>query len=358
VTYFATLAGYEVSGCYWADGRVLLGVMILFVQLPLAFLKKIDFLGFTSFIGMGCMMSFVGLVVVKQPAAVDHCGSINYTSITSNFLDPECEAKSWIFNIKSAYAVPTLLFAFMCHGNILPIVAELKPTDRCNSRHPSPRRIRQMVFGALAPTTVLYVTTALFAYYSYFNRTESFLLELYALWLDPSDVMLIISKIMVTLCITFSVPVLHYPCRYSLWNLLHQVLPNYVPVAYDNGYPETWNRKWYYICALLLQGILFVIACMVNEFGLVVGLGGSVAGTCIILIFPASFYLKIHRWRRDSFYDKVVWFMMIFGYFTLVANTSMILVEEFVLKGDPEAVSNMTQMLTTASPIDVQVNLY
>ena len=206
---------------------------------------------------------------------------------------------------------------------------------------------------------MLYVITALFAYFSYFNRTESFLLELYALWLDPSDVMLIVSKIMVTLCITFSVPVLHYPCRYSLWNLLHQIFPNHVPPPYDNGYPQTWNRKWYYICALLLQGVLFIIACIVNEFGLVVGLGGSVAGTCIILIFPAMFYLKIYRWRRASLYDKIVWFMMVFGFFTLVANTSMILVEEFVLKGHAEPIQpNMTEFLTTASPIDIEVSLY
>ena len=144
------MAGYEISGCSWMlDGRVLLGAMVLFVQLPLGFLKKIDFLGFTSFIGMGCMMSFVGLVVVKQPAAVEQCGTINYTSI-SEFPEAKCETENFIFNIKSAYAIPTLLFGFTCHGNVLPIVAELKPTDRCDSRHPSPRRIRHMVFGKFA----------------------------------------------------------------------------------------------------------------------------------------------------------------------------------------------------------------
>ena len=145
VHYIAQLAGYEIAD-WMSNGNLLLGIMILFVQLPLAFLKKIDFLGFTSFIGMGCMMSFVGLVVSRQDGAAEQCGNITYIKPGP---EPVCEVEQFIMTIKSAYAIPSLLFAFMCHGNILPIVAELKPSEECNSRYPSPKRLRQMIFGML-----------------------------------------------------------------------------------------------------------------------------------------------------------------------------------------------------------------
>ena len=47
---------------------------------------------------------------------------------------------------------------------------------------------------------------------------------MYTEWLR-GDVMVAVSQIMVTVCIMFSVPILHYPCRFSMWTLLHQLCP-------------------------------------------------------------------------------------------------------------------------------------
>jgi amino acid permease len=356
------LGGYDLTDSCWNDGRLLLGLMILFVQLPLAFFQHVNFLGFTSFIGMGCMMSFVGLVVRKQPeaAALCHTTGINYTQldIDQNQVgpDPTCETENFIFNLKSAYAVPILLFAFMCHGNVLSIVAELRPSVECRSDHPSPGRLRKMILGAMTPTAILYMTTALFAYYSYFNRTASFLLELYGLWLD-GDAMLIVSKILVTLCITFSVPILHYPCRYSLWNLLHQLFPTQVPQPYDNGYPQTWNWKWFYLFAIVIQGGMYILVCITDDFALVAALGGAIAGSCVVFIFPAMFYLKTHNWKSDTVYDKTVWFVGGVGGLIFVANTGLILYDYFFLQAEssdalPQVVASVTMSL------DVNATVY
>jgi len=186
-----------------------------------------------------------------------------------------------------------------------------------------------MIAGTTIPTTILYIVTALEAYNSYYNRTESMLLKMYRLWLN-GDIMLLLSKILVTLCITFSVPILHYPCRYSLWNLCHQFIPNIVPPAYDNGYPLTWNRFWYYFFALLIQGGLYALVCITDNFKIVLSLGGAIAGSCIIQIFPAMFYLKIHNWRYDSLYDKTIWFVMVLGVVTFFSNSSIIIVKNLV----------------------------
>ena len=188
---------------------------------------------------------------------------------------------------------------------------------------------KTIVLGATAPSTLLYIITALFGYATYYNRTESYLLELYELWLDPSDIMLMVAELLITLCIIFSVPILHYPCRYSMWNLLHRILPKYIPPAYDNGYPETWNRPWYYFFAVILQGGLYGLTCVTEDFGLAIALGGAVAGTCLMQVFPAMFYLKIHGWRYKYLYDKAVWFVGALGILTFFISTGMILLQHF-----------------------------
>ena len=50
------------------------------------------------------------------------------------------------------------------------------------------------------------------------------LLEMYTEWLR-GDVMVAVSQILVTVCIMFSVPILHYPCRFSMWSLTHELCP-------------------------------------------------------------------------------------------------------------------------------------
>jgi len=49
---------------------------------------------------------------------------------------------------------------------------------------------------------------------------------------------------------------------------------------------------------------------------------------------------------------------MAFGFVSLVANTSMILIEEFVLKTNTEPNSNMTEIIATASPVNIAVSVY
>lgn len=98
-----------------------------------------------------------------------------------------------------------------------------------------------------------------------------------------------------------------------LSNLMSFMIPGTVPPAFDNGYPQTWNRKWFYFFAIVIQGTLFTLVCMTDNFKIVISLGGAIAGSCIIQIFPAMFYLKIHNWRSDSVYDKVIWLILGLG---------------------------------------------
>lgn len=139
-------SGYHHDVDVWyLNGDYLLGLMICCVHLPLGkwkslfqkhlikigLFKRIDFLGFTSFIGMACMSTFVIMVIKKQPEAAAACGTMNYTV---PYPEPSCTPQPFIFGSESIYAIPMMLFSFMCHGNILSILAELKRPTRSRQR--------------------------------------------------------------------------------------------------------------------------------------------------------------------------------------------------------------------------------
>jgi sodium-coupled neutral amino acid transporter 2 len=309
------------SSPWYLNGDYLLGIMVFAIHLPLGLLKRIDFLGFTSFIGMVCMSTFVFMVISKQPEASAQCGNITFlddSGAPEKYPLQVCEAEAFSFSPSTVYAIPMLLFSFMCHGNILSIVAELKAPTR--------RRCRQLIVGASLPCTVLYTLAALFGYFSYFNRTNALLLDTYSFWLR-NDVMVLVSNIMVTVCIMFSVPILHYPCRYSLWSLLHLMFPKVIPEPFDNGQPSTFNRKWFSIFAVVLHVGIYILVITSSDFKIVMALGGAISGSCIIQIFPAMYYLKIFDWAHNGIYNKCVWFILILGFTTFIGNTGLVVLD-------------------------------
>ena len=56
------------------------------------------------------MMSFVGLVIAKQPEAAALCGKINYTEPNP---EPSCETELFTFSVNSVYAIPMMLFSVL-----------------------------------------------------------------------------------------------------------------------------------------------------------------------------------------------------------------------------------------------------
>ena len=56
------------------------------------------------------MMSFVGLVIAKQPEAAALCGKINYTEPNPA---PTCETELFTFSVNSVYAIPMMLFSVL-----------------------------------------------------------------------------------------------------------------------------------------------------------------------------------------------------------------------------------------------------
>ncbi|KAM8799901.1 sodium-coupled neutral amino acid transporter 3-like [Eudromia elegans] len=127
------------------NGNYLVILVSITVILPLALMKQLGYLGYASGFSLSCMVFFLISVIYKRfqvpcpllAQEMNSTGSLNYTlgSTSSHPNDnpvlqaPEkgaCTPSFFTLNSQTAYTIPIMAFAFVCHPEVLPIYTELK----------------------------------------------------------------------------------------------------------------------------------------------------------------------------------------------------------------------------------------
>ncbi|TKS86589.1 putative sodium-coupled neutral amino acid transporter 6 [Collichthys lucidus] len=80
----------------------------------------------------------------------------------SNSSDSECTPKLFVISSKSAYAIPTMAFSFLCHTAILPIYCEL---DR-----PTKTRMQNVTNVSIGLSFLVYLISAMFGYLTFYCK--------------------------------------------------------------------------------------------------------------------------------------------------------------------------------------------
>jgi len=309
-----TLVGVtENDGSWYFNGNILVIFVTLTIIIPLASLKNIGFLGYTSGFSISCMLFFTGVIIAKKftvpcplfdQALFEHHDNItnsttemlshaatevyhNTTTMTSNgnehmveeaqelydtFGPQECKANLVGLSDRWAYSIPTMTFSFVCHTAVLPIYAELK--------QPSPARMQAVSNTSVSICLILYVTSALFGYLTFFNWMEAEMLLMYS-YVDSTDIMTLIVRLTVLVAVVLTVPLTHFPARKAFTFL---IFPDQ---------PFTW-AKHLGIMAFLMTFIntLVIFVPSIRE---VFGIIGATASTMLVFILPSVFYLKLDK---------------------------------------------------------------
>jgi len=315
---------------WYFQGEWCLLWVLLFILFPLGCAKRIDFLGFTSAIGMFAMTTFVFMIIAKQPDIASQCGNISYpTNQSTGFnhdIEDECFVRPINLSSDSIYSAGICLFAYMSHCNVLAIFAEV--------RTKSLERMRGVVYGAIIPCTVLYILSALYAYSSFYNHTQAQLIELYSFIASDGNLILI-SNILVMTCIIFSIPLAQYPARNTLWKLFYTI-SNRFPAPFlpsELNIPEEKRRAFpripfYGLMVFSYLAIYYVVVSAAN-FKLFLALSGAVSGSTVIMIFPTMFHLKMENWRYNTMENVCSFILLGVGFVTLIGNSSLIVYKEF-----------------------------
>uniref|UniRef100_A0A8C1MZ16 Solute carrier family 38 member 3a n=1 Tax=Cyprinus carpio TaxID=7962 RepID=A0A8C1MZ16_CYPCA len=282
--------GGEIVERYWyLNGNYLVVIVSCSVILPLALMKQLgkSFLVSQPMQDLLIIQSLVSLQViykkfqVKCPfAEFSHNNTVTSvnTSVAANAGgvqmtpggDPACIPRLFNLNSQTAYTVPILAFAFVCHPEVLPIYTELRNPTKTKMQHVSNISIGVMY--------IMYLLAALFGYLTFVDKVEAELLHTYSR-IDPYDTLILCVRVAVLTAVTLTVPIVLFPVRRAIQQLF---FPN----------KTFWWPRHIAIAVTLLSLINLLVIFAPNILG-IFGVIGATSAPCLIFIFPAVFYIRI-----------------------------------------------------------------
>lgn len=273
----AFLSKHENTGEWFLNGNYLIIIVSAIVILPLALMKQLGYLGYTSGFSLSCMVFFLISVIYKRfnimcPLEDEHHNiTINLDDHTvSNGTDDFCEAKLFTINSQTAYTIPILAFAFVCHPEVLPIYTELRDATK--------KRMQNVANISILAMFVMYLLTALFGYLTFYGAVESELLHTYSR-VDPLDVLVLCVRLAVLVAVTLTVPVVLFPIRRALLQILFPDKP--FRWAVHGGIA---------FCLIFFVNLLVIFVPSIRD---IFGLIGATSAPSLIFILPGIFYVRI-----------------------------------------------------------------
>ncbi|XP_048010781.1 sodium-coupled neutral amino acid transporter 4 [Megalobrama amblycephala] len=346
----------ESSGEWYLNGNYMVVMVSLGIILPLSMMKNLGYLGYTSGFSLSCMVFFLGVLIYKKTIlpcplpffyqhesnmsingsdalglyTLQNASALAYISegaVNGPHLDPHaaahdihsaveftphpddhedmCTPKYFVFNSQTAYTVPILAFAFVCHPEVLPIYSELKDRSRKKMQRVSNLSILAML--------VMYLLSALFGYLTFYDHVEAELLHTFTK-VYTFDTWLLMVRLAVLTAVTLTVPIVLFPIRSSITTLCFA----------EKEF--SWIRHFLIAAAILAFNNLLVI--FVPTIRDIFGFIGSSAATMLIFILPAAFYLRLVKslpYRSPQKISAAIF--LVVGVFFMIGSLSLIVLD-------------------------------
>uniref|UniRef100_A0A1A7Z539 Sodium-coupled neutral amino acid symporter 2 n=1 Tax=Iconisemion striatum TaxID=60296 RepID=A0A1A7Z539_9TELE len=265
---------------WYTNGDYLVLLVSLCIILPLSLLRNLGYLGYTSGLSLLCMVFFLIVVIIKKfqiPCPLPFLDAVNETLPTANSTssiinstEDVCTPKYVVINSQTVYALPILIFAFVCHPTILPMYEELKDRSR--------KKMQNVANVSFTAMFIMYLLAALFGYLTFNINVEAELLHTYSK-IYKDDVLLLIVRLAVLAAVTLTVPVVLFPIRTSIIHLL------------CSNKDFSWVRHFVITLALLsgTNALVIFVPTIKDMFGFF----GASAASMLVFILPSAFYIKL-----------------------------------------------------------------
>ncbi|XP_064778673.1 sodium-coupled neutral amino acid transporter 5-like [Oncorhynchus masou masou] len=322
----AILGLTENTGEWYLDGRYLIIIVSVIIIFPLSLMRHLGYLGYTSGFSLSCMVFFLISVIYKKfniPCPLEeitrHSNHSAYALMESHgnhsFVTPAyvnsdvdfCEPQLFTINTQTAYTIPILAFAFVCHPEVLPIYTELQDATK--------KRMQTVANISILAMFVMYGLTAIFGYLTFFGGVESELLHTY-IKVDPLDTLILCVRMAVLVAVTLTVPVVLFPIRRALLQLLFPEKPFH------------WARHiTIAVCLLIIVNLLVIFVPTIRD---IFGIIGATSAPSLIFILPGIFYIRIVPEETEPLKSKpkiMASCFAVLGFIFMVMSTSFIIID-------------------------------
>uniref|UniRef100_A0A665U1W5 Sodium-coupled neutral amino acid transporter 3-like n=1 Tax=Echeneis naucrates TaxID=173247 RepID=A0A665U1W5_ECHNA len=261
---------------WYMNGNYLIIIVTVCIILPLALMKHLGYLGYTSGFSLSCMVFFLAAVIYKKFNIACPLEVFGNYSMNTAIQEDTCTAKFFTVNQEvrdelqqtqiTVYTIPILAFAFVCHPEVLPIYTELS--------NPTKRRMQNIGNVSILGMFVMYFLTAIFGYLTFYAE----LLHTYSK-VDLLDTLILCVRLAVLVAVTLTVPVVLFPIRRALLQLLFP------------GKPFHWLRHISIaVCLLFAVNLLVILVPNIRD---IFGITGATTAPSLIFILPGLFYIRI-----------------------------------------------------------------
>ncbi|TNM91694.1 hypothetical protein fugu_020074 [Takifugu bimaculatus] len=283
------------NGEWYTNGDYLVLLVSFVIILPLSLLRNLGYLGYTSGLSLLCMVFFLIVVIIKKfqipcPLPLDEALNDTLKVLNANhsqlnatdYSECACTPKYFVFNSQTVYAVPILTFAFVCHPSILPMYEELKDRSR--------KKMQGVANVSFLAMFIMYLLAALFGYLTFNAHVEPEMLHTYSK-VFKADVVLLIVRLAVLAAVTLTVPVVLFPIRTSVNQLLC----------------ASKDFSWIRHCAITLvllagtNALVIFVPTIRDIFGFI----GASAAAMLIFILPSAFYIKLVKKESMKSVQKI-----------------------------------------------------
>ncbi|KAI5610126.1 sodium-coupled neutral amino acid transporter 3, partial [Silurus asotus] len=280
------LLDQETSSAWYVNGSYLIIIVSVCVILPLALMRHLGYLGYTSGFSLTCMFFFLISVIYKKfvtACSLEHSSIISTTTtpLLNTTLSPEdfthnntCEAKMATLTPQAAYTIPILAFAFVCHPEVLPIYTELK--------NPTKKRMQNVANISILAMFIMYLLTAIFGYLTFYGNVKDELLKSY----PTDDTLMLCVRLAVLVAVTLTVPVVLFPIRRAVQQLIFPDKPFH------------WAR--HIAIAVVLLVFVNILVIFVADIREIFGVIGATTAPSLIFILPGIFYIRIIPEEQES----------------------------------------------------------
>uniref|UniRef100_A0A8C9ZM39 Solute carrier family 38 member 3 n=1 Tax=Sander lucioperca TaxID=283035 RepID=A0A8C9ZM39_SANLU len=184
--------------------------------------------------------------------------------------DSQCSPGLFTINSQTAYTIPILAFAFVCHPEVLPIYTEL--------RNPTQKKMQKVSNISIFVMYTMYFLAALFGYLTFYDNVEPELLHTYNR-IDPYDTLILCVRVAVLTAVTLTVPIVLFPVRRAIQQMAFPT--------------KSFNWLRHIAIAIILLTIINMLVIFAPNILGIFGIIGATSAPCLIFIFPAVFYIRI-----------------------------------------------------------------
>ena len=297
---------------FYVNGTVLYLSVLVLIVMPLSALKRIDFLSFTSTLAMIGMTIFTIIVTVfsfliECPATNLEGGHGESGASCTGFddLTADNNVKDWerfkegvalqqsnidnttnnidtcpiipgpVHPSKAILAVPIMVFAFMCQESIVSVYAQVRKV------HGTGQDMIKISKIALSSVLVLYWFIAFMSYRTWREATISDMLLPYSATEFANSYWIVLARLCSIVCVIFSAPLLHYPCRRSL---------NMLIFGNDNSVGPNFKWSRHIGLMLILLTVVAITVAVAKDLKQIFTYGGIISSGSLMIILPNICY--------------------------------------------------------------------